>query len=326
MIKKKKLLFIYYSYHNYYEKIINTFTKLNFEVDSFSLTPEINCFEKIINVLSKEKYFNRKLIQKQKCFLINLKENNYDYVFVLNCGRFESTFLDCLKRKLYNAKFILYLWDDITRVGKISQKLNIFDRVYSFDSNDCKKYGFEFLPLFYTDDFYNNKIEKKYDLFFCGILHSKRKELIDYAIDFSRKNNLKLKSDLYIGRLMYLKNYLFNSEFRKSLKNNYIYKQINLKEVAENTCASRVTIDMPIESQTGLAMRCVEALPAQTKIITTNEHIREYDFYCPENVMIIDRDNPVFDVDFIKSPYKPIPKDILEKYSLENWVKTIFKD
>ena len=83
---------------------------------------------------------------------------------------------------------------------------------------------------------------------------------------------------------------------------------------------------MQHDSQTGLTMRCIESLPAHCKIITTNEHIKEYDFYCPENVMIIDRDNPVFDVDFIKSPYKPIPKEIVEKYSLENWIKTIFRE
>ena len=137
---------------------------------------------------------------------------------------------------------------------------------------------------------------------------------------------MTLKSALYIGRLLYFKNYLLNSDFRNDLKRHYIYNQINLNEVAEYTRSSRCTIDMPIESQTGLAMRCIEALPCQTKIITTNKHIKEYDFYCPENVMIIDRDNPVFDVDFIKSPYKPIPKEIVEKYSLENWVKTIFRD
>ncbi len=323
---KKKLLFIYYSYHEYSNKIIKSLETLGFEIDCFSFTPKLNNIEKIINYLTKDKYFIKKVIHNQKHYFSSLKFFNYDYVFVLNGGSFNSDAIDYLRRKLYNAKFILYLWDDIARVGIMNKKINLFDKIYSFDSSDCKKYNFEFLPLFYTNDFKKENVEKKFDLFFCGIAHSKRKELLEYAIDFSRKNNMTLKSALYIGRLLYFKNYLLNSDFRNDLKKHYIYNQINLNEVADYTCTSRCTIDMPIKSQTGLAMRCIEALAAQTKIITTNEHIKEYDFYCPENVMIIDRENPAFDIDFIKSPYKPIPKEIVEKYSLENWVKTIFKE
>ena len=99
MIKKKKLLFLYYSYHEYSEKIINALEDLNFEVNSFSLTPKMNFFEKLINILTKDKYFNKKLIQKQKRFFSYLTENIYDYIFVLNCGRFDSDSLDYLKRK-----------------------------------------------------------------------------------------------------------------------------------------------------------------------------------------------------------------------------------
>ena len=79
MIKKKKLLFLYYSYHEYSEKIINALEDLNFEVNSFSLTPKMNFFEKLINILTKDKYFNKKLIQKQKRFFSYLTENIYDY-------------------------------------------------------------------------------------------------------------------------------------------------------------------------------------------------------------------------------------------------------
>ena len=83
---------------------------------------------------------------------------------------------------------------------------------------------------------------------------------------------------------------------------------------------------MPFASQAGLSIRTFEALAAHTKMITTNPRIKEYDFYSPENVLIIDRKNPVIDPEFIDKPYRPLRAEIEEKYSISSWVKTLFGD
>lgn len=323
---RKKILFIYNSYNEYQDKIIYSLNKFNYDLTTFSLTPNIKNLFSIINDLSKDKYLLKKSLKLQNDFFYKLVNFNFDYVFVLTGRRLSSEILDYLKNKCKRAKFILYLWDDIARVDGMIDNLHFFDKVFSFDSSDCKTYGFNFLPLFYSKDFNSFNFDKIYDLFYCGVIHPGRFELLKNIVSFSEENNLNLKSALLIGLLGYYRRYLLDSSFRKKYSKHCINRALSLNEFAKYLSKSKATIDMPIKSQTGLPMRCIEALPAQTKIITTNEHIKEYDFYCPENVMIIGRENPVFDVDFIKSPYKPIPKEIVERYSLENWIKTIFKE
>lgn len=73
-------------------------------------------------------------------------------------------------------------------------------------------------------------------------------------------------------------------------------------------------------------MRTVEMLGLGKKLITTNADIRNYDFYNPQNILVIDRDNPVIDEDFIRSPYEQIDENIRKRYSLEGFVRELIDD
>ena len=42
-----------------------------------------------------------------------------------------------------------------------------------------------------------------------------------------------------------------------------------------------------------LSTRAHEAIAARRKYITTNKHIMDYEYYDPNNILIIDIDNPV---------------------------------
>ena len=78
--------------------------------------------------------------------------------------------------------------------------------------------------------------------------------------------------------------------------------------------------------QYGLTSRCIEALGANRKLITTNENIKDYDFFNESNIRIIDRKNPIINADFFISDYIKPKKEIYEKYSLKNWLINIFDD
>lgn len=64
----------------------------------------------------------------------------------------------------------------------------------------------------------------------------------------------------------------------------------------------------------------------QKKIITTNKSIISYDFYNPNNIFILDEDKPVnINPAFFTTPYEPLSDEIYHKYTIQNWVKTVFK-
>ena len=326
----KKILFIYNSYHEYGDKIIDALKRCSFEVLSFSLTPTLNSFEKIVNTLVHDKYFKSKSINEQKLFCNSLSDSEFDYVFVLTGRRLQYQTLSLLKNNYKKAKFILYLWDDILRVEHMKEYIKFFDEIYSFDLLDCKKYGFKHLPLFYVYDFWcENLYGKIFDVEFLGVMHSNRYELLKKLVTFCNSNNVSLDANIICGNFSYLKTKFFSSFSSDEDRSHCRFlktKTLSLRDCSEVIKKSRSIVDMQVASQSGLTMRCIEALAAQCKIITTNDFIKEYDFYSPENIMIIDRDKPVFNVDFIRAPYKPIAKEIIEKYSLENWIKQIFTD
>lgn len=56
---------------------------------------------------------------------------------------------------------------------------------------------------------------------------------------------------------------------------------------------SKAQIEIQHPSQKGLTTRAFESLGTKTKLITTNPAIRQYDFYNSNNILIIDRNNPV---------------------------------
>lgn len=61
------------------------------------------------------------------------------------------------------------------------------------------------------------------------------------------------------------------------------------------------------------------------KLMTTNTNIKQYDFYRPEDQIVIDRHSVKIDVDKLKQKYVDIPDDVYQKYSLRSWVREIFE-
>lgn len=104
------------------------------------------------------------------------------------------------------------------------------------------------------------------------------------------------------------------------------FKSLKLDEILNLFKESEIIVDVQGPLQSGLTMRTVETVGARRKLITTNPDIRNYDFYDENNILIVDRDNVVIPDSFIHSPFKPLPEDIYNKYSLTSWLKTIFAE
>jgi hypothetical protein len=88
---------------------------------------------------------------------------------------------------------------------------------------------------------------------------------------------------------------------------------------------SRCVIDIENKGQHGLTMRTIELLGLKRKLITTNKDIVNYDFYNENNILIIDRKNPVIDESFFEKPYVMLSDEMYEKYSLKSWIMEVLE-
>lgn len=89
---------------------------------------------------------------------------------------------------------------------------------------------------------------------------------------------------------------------------------------------SKVVLDISYKNQLGLTLRCFEALATETKIITDNLDIKNYDFYNPNNIFCIENIGEIENIpdSFFESEYQKIDEDIVNRYSVRGFLKEIF--
>lgn len=255
-------------------------------------------------------------------------QKEYDYVFFIKGESISASNVRRLKQFHPEANFIIYHWDSIANNSNAQNLLPYFDRVFSFDKIDCERLGLHFLPLFYTPDYANIPYydkEIKYDMLFVGTTHSDRYKLVKRIEEqIIKMGGLCLTWFYFPSKILYYKMKIQNSYLRQIPVHTFHFKPMSKELLLQLYAGSRIIIDVQHPKQTGLTMRCIETLGAKRKLITTNYSIIEYDFYNPDNILVVDRNLPYVPEKFLNEPYRDTPKEIYESYSIKNWLSSIF--
>ena len=319
-INGKKILFIAPEFYDYHLKIIEAMENSGATVNFYPEDITTSIFRVMRKLSSnyvryaKEKYLN--------IILNEIKFGAYDVVCVIRGSILTFEALEVLRRKLPNAKFIMYQWDS-NKQSHYKEKIDCFDVVKTFDLVDSKKYGIEYQSLFYTRPYKElSSIKKniKYDLVFYGAFHSDRLEVIKKVDKFCIEEKLKFKHHLYITKLSLLKNLLTRRVKFSDFKYLKTYKSIN-SELLSAYSKARCVLDIELNIQSGITMRTFEALGSGVKVVTTNSYIAKDPIYSIDNICIIDRNCPTVDLDFIKSDFKKCP--LYERSYIDNWLDNI---
>lgn len=88
---------------------------------------------------------------------------------------------------------------------------------------------------------------------------------------------------------------------------------------------SKCIVEFVKEGQEGLTLRSMESIFYQKKLITNNPKIEEEPFFCENNIMIWNNQDPNQIREFLKSDYKKIDEKIVMQYSFVGWLKN-FKE
>lgn len=251
---------------------------------------------------------------------------HYDWILVINGQTLSAPFLRRLRGDYPAAKFVLYLWDSLANRSHVRNNLSMFDRVLSFDHVDAKKYNLILRPLFYGRGFSKTKHVVKpalYDISFVGTAHSDRFSVVDRV-------KAQLSSDVTAFWYLYLQapwvmHYyrLTKPGMKHARMGDFKFDPLSKAQVQDIFSESNCILDIEHPSQVGLTMRTFETLGAQKKMVTTNVNARDYDFFKPENICIIDRTEPEISVDFLKTPFVPVDDATYAKYAIEGWLKEV---
>jgi len=320
----KKILYLGIGFYDYDRAIIDKLTKEGASVTYYNLSP-INFVSRIIlhiPYFSKrwiEKYYNHLLMK----YLMKLKLS-FNYIFVIKGENINQEHCIYLKKTQASAKFILYLYDSVIRIKNINNIFSFFDKILSFDTEDVKKYGFIFRPTFFRPELLNYRKNKRtYDIAFVGFLHSDRLLLLQKIIDVFKETNLNILFIVLSGYIQKAK-ILIRKKTRKNDPIKIITKPLNFNEYCNILSDSKCIIDIHHPLQSGLTMRCLDALAMGCFIITTNKYITEYKDIPNDTYLIIDRNNILLD-NLIQNKIVNYDKKVnVDKYSLDVFVHEIF--
>lgn len=251
-------------------------------------------------------------------------KKSVDFIYVINGQTLHRFFLKYIK-ELYNPKLmILYMWDSMENRPNALRCLSFYDRVLSFDPKSCREYSMEFRPLFFVPKHREKaKFDYKYDLAFVGTAHSDRYEIMS-ALKKSNSDK-QIYSYLFLqSKIVYLiRRYIF-SKYKGATIRDFYYVPLKQSEVREIISDSYILLDIEHQRQKGLTIRCIDYINHNKKIITTNEEIKNYDFYLTGNILVIDRQNPIIPDRFWNQSFKPYADDLLYRYSIEAFINDCF--
>lgn len=315
----KKICVISFDHWNYDYHIVDTLSTLGHESHHIKIGDydHKNLKDKITNSLSK--VFtgkNLKKIRRQDYILEQLEKfGKQDKILVINPEVIDLKYH--LQIKSYCDEYIAYLYDSVDR-NPVQHLLDgVFDTIFSFDKADVKTYNFK-------DTSNYNYLEKEpivnettFDAVYVGSFDSRVPTLLS-LIEKLKSLQVRINCKV-IGKNSQL-------DHLKSEHNDVIdfsRNRLSQAELLDIYRDSKVIIDLIRPEQTGLSFRYFEALALQKKMITNNSNVKNYAFYNPKNIYVLNEDNFI-GRDFFVTPYEQLNGDVYNQYTLNTWVKNVF--
>ena len=317
-----KICVISFDFWGYDAHIVETLKEKGIEANHIKIgaVSYENFGERLTNLFSKVFLGKNLKYQKRQKFVIEQldKLGHQDQILVLNADTFDHSTLEYMKKS--TNRFITFLYDNLDRFP-VQDKLHFFDKIYSFDDKDIEKHEFERLTNYnYLPFLSQEKQNPSEDALYITSYDKKRIKQLEIL---SRKfEELRLKFDLYVIGKKSWKNQLM----KPFSKNKIVFtrKRINHENLPEFYKRTKVILDLMRENQYGLSFRVFEAMALEKKIITDNEKIKNYDFYNPNNILVLNKDFSNITKEFFETPYQSLPEGIYKKYTLEKWVERVF--
>lgn len=321
-----KICLISFDFWNYDQYIVHELKNRGIEAHHINIGGfrHKNLLTRVVNMFSKI-FLNRNLkYEKRQEYVKKTLEKigHQDIILIINPETLELNTIEFASR--HCNQLMAYLYDSLDRCP--AQKvLHLFDKIFSFDHQDVEKYGFEKITNFNYLEYLPQELQNpNLGLFYITSFDKTRNRIIK---PLSQKLSLLgIRSKIVVvgkkGWKLKMK-----SHFGKNLENisiQYRKKTTSTKATLKEYKNAKVLLDLMRSGQTGLSFRVFEAMAMEKKIITDNPEIKNYDFYNPHNILVLEENFSNLETDFFNTPYQKIPQEIYNRYTLKNWVEYVF--
>jgi len=237
-----------------------------------------------------------------------------DYALIFRPDELSIKSLKQIKSK--TVAMYAYQWDGFARFPRIFERLKLFKKVYSIDANDVRRGDniFSEKNFFFDIDFtVCPQAEPDTAAYYIGVYEKKRVKRLQLIVNQLSRLKIKTKINL-LGCPVIIPSWV-----------NRLEKSKQYVDVMNDVMSSNIIIDIDVrETHDVLTFRIFEAVGYKKKLITTNELVKNCDFYHPSNIHVFNGSTEGLKL-FLDKPLVPLPVEILKKYSFTEWVKRVLE-
>lgn len=235
-------------------------------------------------------------------------------------------FLEKVRALNPEIEMIYYNFDPLKEYPVLISNLKYFDKKFTFERNDSIRYGLSFRPLFYLDE-YKSLMSNvyDYDIVFIGSAHTDRYIVGEQVKSIAEK--LKLKYFFYyyaMGKIAFRIRKIVDKELKQFDNKKLSFTKLSHHQIIDYYKRTKSVLDINKPFQEGLTIRTFEVLASGRKLITTNSDIKNYPFYNPNNVLILDRAHIELNQSFFNSEFEKIDDEVLYMMSLDSFIECLF--
>lgn len=283
-ILENRVLLICPHFYGYHIKIGASLKEKGWEVYYKNEVPfnSANLYFYVINILPFLKGFLWTLYSYRLLKLVN--KYHIREALIIRGLCLPETLVAKLSNKC-NVRITNYQWDSI-RNNPNALILDKYSREsYSFDMQDCKCYGFKYLPLFYDWSDVSIKDGDKSDVLFIGSWGEHRLLMANSLSKICDSAGLKCYIYIYAPFFSFLKKLI---KGKKCWVKGLHFNTMPRKRYAHLLANTKAVIDMPSPTQIGSTMRTIEALSMGKKLLTTNRNVVNESFYNKSNIFVLE--------------------------------------
>lgn len=281
---KQCLLLYPIGFYSYSDTIISSLNEKGYDVKMINDEYPFNTFGKIIGTLDLQisKKITENVIKKKY-----LKNARYDLILIIKGRGVSSSLINEFKKS--TNKVVAYNFDSFNFFKNPIKWFKYVDNYYTFDYNDANNFSLPIIELFSSFQKINTKKELKYNISFVGRNHSDRINFLNQIFSLVNKDN----TFIYIFEkniLSFLWNFLKNPIAHLKFIEHIHFKPLSYSKYKSVLEKSNFTIDYSHPKQTGITIRCFEALSCKTKIVTNNTFVNENKNFNKNNTIVFDKE------------------------------------
>lgn len=305
-IPKKCLLIIPRTFYSYVDHFQKEFSFLGYDVKVCNHEYPDSLIGKLMGKLQIPLLL---LITKKVITKRYLKDEKYEFILIIK-GRGMSVSLVQLLRQ-NSSKVIGYNFDSFKYHGAPLKWFKHVNKYYTFDYQNSETYKLDIVELFSNLPENHEPKSFKYDISAIMRNHSERLQYLDKIFSYIPVQN-RFIFIYEMNIFTFIQNFIKNPILYIKYRRNISFKPLDYKNYTEVIQNSNFTLDYVYPSQSGISIRCFEALSAQTKIITNNPFVFRFEYFDLNNTIIY---NTSSNPEIIRNQYEKIKNNLPKRYN-----------